>query len=443
MKRLRILFIIVVGIFLYSIALSSFVRNLYLAPDTNAQWGIAGDAVKFMANLPSQVKQAFEAPGFYVGNSTAKDGLTLVSQVSDTVDYPNLLVSYKTKPFGQEFELLEVPSGASIRKWAPDNAELFERAFNEADPRKPPKGSDLHFMHALMLKDSSLIMNSQITSLLTRIGKDNSIMWISNDRNYHHTSELGPDGTVWVCSRPFQATQLPFLPDTEEARSAFMDDALTRIDPDTGEILFEKSVSQILIENGYGGLIVQKGQIISDPIHLNDIQPAYSTTEYWNRGDLLISCRNISTVFLYRPSEDKILWIQQGPWQNQHDADFVDGQSISIFGNDILREESTLDPKITTKNLFFPPSGGTNEIYLYNFENDSVTTPYSKLMEAEGINTITSGRSEILANGDIFVEDTNNGRIIIGDSARSKMEYVKRIDDEHISSLFWSRMIKN
>ena len=102
-----------------------------------------------------------------------------------------------------------------------------------------------------------------------------------------------------------------------------------------------------------------------------------------------------------------------------------------------------MDPKITTKNLFFPPSGGTNEIYLYNFENDSVTTPYSKLMEAEGINTITSGRSEILANGDIFVEDTNNGRIIIGDSARSKMEYVKRIDDEHISSLFWSRMIKN
>ncbi|WP_430931064.1 hypothetical protein, partial [Robiginitalea biformata] len=77
----------------------------------------------------------------------------------------------------------------------------------------------------LMLKDSSLIMYSHITSLLTGIGKHNSIMWISNDRNYHHTTELGPDGTVGVCSRPFQATQLPFLPDTEEARSAFMEDA--------------------------------------------------------------------------------------------------------------------------------------------------------------------------------------------------------------------------
>jgi hypothetical protein len=63
------------------------------------------------------------------------------------------------------------------------------------------------------------------------------------------------------------------------------------------------------------------------------------------------------------------------------------------------------------------------------------------LLKKEKVTTITSGRCDILENGDIFIEETNQGRIIVGDSLNKKIEYVKRLDDKHISSLFWSRII--
>jgi hypothetical protein len=198
---------------------------------------------------------------------------------------------------------------------------------------------------------------------------------------------------------------------------------------------------KILIENGYERLLLGKGQINSDPLHLNDIQPALTDSEHWNKGDLLISCRNLSAVFLYRPSTDKIVWLQQGPWYNQHDADFLENNKIVVFGNDVLREESVIDGKITDETLFFSNKRANNNVYIYNFDKDTVITPYSRLMKNAGIRTYTSGRCDVLPNGDVFVEDTNNGRIVIGDSINKKVEYVKRIDEEHISSLFWSRLI--
>jgi len=68
-------------------------------------------------------------------------------------------------------------------------------------------------------------------------------------------------------------------------------------------------------------------------------------------------------------------------------------------------------------------------------------TPYHQLMKSENIQTDTSGRCDILPNGDIFVEETKNGRIIIGDSTTKKIEFVKRLDEDHVSWLFWSRIV--
>ncbi|WP_088340971.1 arylsulfotransferase family protein [Robiginitalea sediminis] len=439
MKKLRIAFIVIVAILLYSIGLSALVRNVYFGE--KGKWGIMGQSVRFMAELPSNVKKALGKPEFYVANATSSDGLETFKAPGE-FSYPKLLVSYKTAPFGQQFELMEVPSGKTLKTWTPDNAMLYDAGQNEKDPRRPPAGSDLYFMHALMLADSSLVFNSQLTSLLARIDKDSKVVWVKNDRNYHHTSEADAEGNIWVCSRPHLANAYDFIPPSSQAEKSLMDDSITKIDPQTGDILFDKPVIQILVENGYGDLVIQKGQLISDPIHLNDIQPALTDSPYWQKGDLLVSCRNINTVFLYRPGTDAIVWLKQGPWMNQHDADFVDSTRVSIFGNDIIREESALDPKVVRKGLFFPPKKEHNSVYVYDFATGDVTTPYETPLREENISTITSGRSEILANGDIFIEDTNNGRIIFADSTSKKMEFTKRIDPEHISSLFWSRLIK-
>ena len=47
--------------------------------------------------------------------------------------------------------------------------------------------------------------------------------------------------------------------------------------------MLQKSVSQILIENGYKHLLFGHQEFKSDPIHLNDIQPVLKDTKYFKK----------------------------------------------------------------------------------------------------------------------------------------------------------------
>lgn len=443
MKKLRYTFILIAGLFFFAIFIASSVRNIYLSRDDGkGRFGFMVDPLKFLAEAPSLMKQIVEPPEFLVKNSKAQDGFTyLDKKPADT--YPNLLVAYKNAKYGSQFDLIDINSGEVLKNWAPNNETLFEQAFNDLNPRKPPsEQSDLYYLHPLMLKDSSLIITAQLTSLMAKIDKNNQLVWLKNDRRFHHSLELDADGNVYTCTAPFIAAKYDFLPQDHASYKNNLDDNhITKINPDTGDILFDKSVVTILLENGYESVILGNGQVTSDLTHLNDIQPALSTTEYWEKGDLLVSCRNLSTIFLYRPSTNKILWLKTAPWYNQHDADFYGQDKIIVFGNNVIREESKEIPIVGNKNLFFSKERSHNEVYVYNFKTDSVSTPFTKLLKDEEITTFTSGRCDILPNGDLYVEDTNHGRIVIGDSITKKIEYVKRLDKDHISSLFWSRIV--
>ena len=442
MKKIRYTFIIVIGLFFFSTLLASSVRNIYLAKDGGAsKLGFLVGPIKFMAEIPSTIKRILEPAEFYVTNTESKDGFAYFDQFKSGVN-PKILIPYKDEKFGQKFDLLDSNNGELLKQWDPDDKVLYEQAYNENDPRRPLKGSDLYFMHPFMTSDSSLLFTSQLTSLMAKIDKNSKLLWLKNDKNYHHTLEADAENNIYVCSRPFESEQYDFLPgEFETYKNTLLDDHITVLNATTGQESFSKSVIEVLLENGYEDLLVYKGQIISDPIHLNDIQPALSGSTYWDKGDLLISCRNLSTVFLYRPKTNKILWLRHGPWYTQHDVDFYGEDKIVVFGNDVIREESVIDPRITDSNLSFNKKRPHNEIYVYNFSTDSITTPFHRLMKAENIRTITSGRCDILPNGDIFIEETNQGRIIIGDSTTKKIEYVKRLDQDHVSSLFWSRIV--
>lgn len=416
MKKLRFAFILIAGLFFFAIFIASSVRNIYLSRDEGkGRLGFMTTPLKFLAETPSLMKQILEPAEFLVKDSTLQDGFTYFDR-KPSDRYPNLLVGYKTVKYGSEFDLLDGDTGKVIKNWSPDNESLFLRAFNDLNPRKPPsKESDLYYLHPLMLKDSSLLIAAQLTSLLAKIDKNNKISWLKNDRTYHHSLELDGDGNVYSCTRPFESAQYDFLPtDYDSYKNDLVDDHITLLNPDTGEILFDKSVIAILLENGYENVLLGKGQVTSDLTHLNDIQPALSTTEYWQKDDLLVSCRNLSTVFLYRPGTNKVLWLKTAPWYNQHDADFYGQDKIVVFGNDDLREESKEISSIGNQNLFFSNKRSHNEVYVYNFATDSIATPFTRLLKDEEISTSTSGRSEILSNGDLFVEDTNHGRIVMG-----------------------------
>lgn len=420
-------------------------RNIYLSKDQGeGRLGIIANPLKNLAEIPLVFKALISTPEFFVKNNSAKDGLVQTGEFN-TIINQKLLTSYKEGVYASVVSLIDLKSGKHIKNWRPDNKNLFKKAFNSENPIAPPnEDSDLYFMHPLMLADSSIIVNSQISSLLTRFDKNGEIVWLNNDRIYHHSIEQDTDGNVFTCSRPFKSKSYNFLPEDFDSDIFFYDDHITKINPKSGEILYDKPIIDILIENGYLDLLLAKGQIMNDPIHLNDIQPALESSEFWLKGDLLLSFRNLSTIALYRPATEKIIWLKSGPWFNQHDVDFVEDSKILVFGNDVIREETVeggVDSRLTTQDLYFSKSRPYNNAYIYDLRTGEITTPFYALFKNEGIRTYTSGRCDFLSNGLMMIEDTENGRIIIGDSLSKKMEFTHRIDNEHISYLFWSRII--
>ena len=159
-----------------------------------------------------------------------------------------------------------------------------------------------------------------------------------------------------------------------------------------------------------------------DPIHINDIEPILDDSSYWKKGDVFLSLRSISAIILFRPATNKIIWYKQGPWRFQHDVDVIDEDKIAIFDNNVT--------------LGWDQSKTHNNIYIYDFKNDKTYKKYVNLFKDNNINSRTGSLYRILDNGDIYVEEENHGRLLMGtEKGELKWEFIWN------SLINWSRYI--
>ena len=159
----------------------------------------------------------------------------------------------------------------------------------------------------------------------------------------------------------------------------------------------------------------------NNPVHLNDIQPVKKDTEFWKKGDLFLSLRSISTVILYRPSTNKIIWYSQGPWSKQHDVDIIDNTTIGVFNNNTaLNNFEFLD-----KN---------SEIIYYNFKNKNFSSPFKNFFDKYNIKTWSQGLFDLSKDG-LLIESTDFSEIFFFDINNKKLLW-SYINDANI---YWSR----
>ncbi len=320
-------------------------------------------------------------------------------------------------------ELIDVDSGDVIHKYAPDfdaiNA-LSNLSVTEVNHARDHHAGRYMITHPEVGEDGHLAFQGMGTPFV-KVDACSRIEW-ALDGIFHHSIERGPNGNYWVPKN--------LVPSSIALTSAaFSDNAIAKISPD-GEVLFEKSVGQLLIDNGLEYLVYTGDDYMADPLHLNDIQPVLEDGQYWLRGDVFLSLRNRSTVILYRPSTNEVLWRKHGPWMAQHDVDIVSNHEISIFNN----------------HTAAAPGGeyvlGSNEILIYDFESDQVRSSYSEGLRRHEVRTITDGLSEILPNGDVFVEEQNFGRILAMNSDGDiRWRYVNRASDQQVYHVQWSRYL--
>jgi hypothetical protein len=281
--------------------------------------------------------------------------------------------------------------------------------------------------HPILLNDGSLIFGS---GGIFKVDKNSKLIWSNKNKNTH-SIEASNEGDYWICGYN-RSTK-------NQKKYLIKDDAIQKVSAKTGKIIFEKSVFEILMENDYGmaNFFVNSefsSQITyADFIHLNDIQPALFDGKYWKKDDLFLSLRNQNLIVQYRPSTNRIIWSKKGPWLKQHDIDIIDSNRISIFGNNVI--DAQFDKK--EKKLV----DGYNNLYVINFETNSCTTPYTDFFKSSKIATYTEGLSTILDNGNVFIEETNNGRLLFGNKNKEIWSYIERIDETKLSIFNWSRYI--
>jgi len=328
-----------------------------------------------------------------------------------------LLLSGYDADIGQPtVQLIQINTQKTLHEWKPDIDHLNElNILSEEYSADFTAASNFQLMHPLPV-NGSLVFNNLSGLYGMNLCGENDMF---TDGTFHHSNELDHEGNIWTPS--------VIYPRSFDQVGKFRDDSITKISP-SGEILFNKSIAKILVENGYRGLLAVSGTLSrnNDPIHINDIQPALSDSEFWRIGDLLLSFRHRSTIMLYRPSTNKILWLKTGPWMNQHDINFVDNHTISVFGNDTMFDK-----------LF----NGHNSVYLYDFKTNKVSEPYREIMKEMEVKTISGGRGALLTGGDLFIDESNNGRILRVSTDEVKWEYVRRIDKETIAMSSWSRYL--
>lgn len=331
-----------------------------------------------------------------------------------------LLSRYDGTAQGAAVELVDLTDFSVRHRWQPDAAQLFaglpaNEAYADKDTRRY-----FEAVHPLMLADGSLIIKDHHTPLF-RVDRCGQPMWREASQIYHHSTELDADGAIWV--------PVHVQPAKETYGADFAEDGLAHVSAD-GKLLEVRSLVDILERNGLMADLFGTAVYNNDPLHLNDIQPVLADGPHWKKGDLFISMRHSSTVALYRPSTDRIVWRKQGPWLGQHDVDILDDHRIALFDNNALNRGK--GPEVL----------GANKILIYDFDSDTVSAPLAGPMAALGVRTFSEGLDDVTQAGNVVVEEENSGRVLIlAADGKLLAEFVNRAADGQIFTTSWSRAI--
>ena len=85
---------------------------------------------------------------------------------------------------------------------------------------------------------------------------------------------------------------------------------------------------------------------------------------------------------------------------------------------------------------------GHNEVMVYDFATDTVTSPYRDALAADDVKTLTEGLFELTPSGHLIVEEQNSGRLLIYGPDKSLLaQFVNRAGDGKVYELGWSRFV--
>lgn len=298
-----------------------------------------------------------------------------LSGVPDNDGYT--LIAGLNEKEGETFHIVRLYDGAGkeVHRW-PVHYDLL-------DEERKPQNVMLHGME--VFEDGSLALTFDGGAAIARVDACGKPMWKQNDRYHHSINRDGKGNLVTL-----------------------VDDDITRLDENTGEILSRISIAKEMVE---GENADQKSLLrirtrtpenadeevsfLADPYHPNDAEPLRpemaGAFPMFEVGDVLLSLRELNMITVVDPLTGKMKWWHYGPWFKQHDPDFQPDGSITVYdnatGDDRSRIISVRPGDDTTETLF----EGSEEVPFYSWRR---------------------GKHQILPNGNILLTEAEGGRVM-------------------------------
>ena len=318
-------------------------------------------------------------------------------------------------------DIIDLNNFEIIHTYKHDVKEMNNQVTNTQEfPRIKIDDAPIRFeyRHPLILNDGSLISDSDY-SVAFKIDFCSNLQWINQEEMFHHSKMLDHEGNIWI------GGILNPYPDYIKKYFNLSDDSIIKLNSN-GDILYNKSVIELLLDNQIYEIDFFNSQN-TDPIHLNDIEPVFTDTEYWKKGDVFLSARHQSAIIHYRPSTNKVINYITGPFAQQHDVDIISDKEISIFNN----------------NNFFV-NNEHSEVLIYNFETKEFKKLFNDQLKKENFKTYSEGLSHIFKDGSLMVEEQNHGRIILfNNKGEKEWEFVNKDENGDIGNVNWSRVIED
>ena len=322
--------------------------------------------------------QAAVAPGLRLISGLAEDETTLVRVVD--------------------------AEGRVVHSWSLDWFKLWPHPDHLSDELLPKSNAGL--VHGVALApNGDLVFNFEELGLM-RVDACANVVWRLPYRT-HHSVEFDDDGNLWV---PGVVTHDKPIANLPNHLPPFDDFRILEVSPD-GHIKRDLSVYELLVQNGLTGLLHlssilnRNTKVSGDTMHLNDIEvfPRSMTPGLFQPGDVLISLRNINTILVFDPVTLRIKYRSTGQVVRQHDPDFVDGHTITVFNNNNL---ATWHPDTTRPDR----TGQHSQVVQLSDSGDAKVLFAGS--EQVPFFTDIMGSQQRLSNGNLLMMESIEGRVI-------------------------------
>lgn len=365
------------------------------------------------SQLPSFIGTArYERAGVRIQRpGRIQPGVTLVSS------------SWKgTDGWSPELRLIN-REGQLLHKWRINRGTLFEGGITQ---RANLNKAGVHGAH--LFPNGDIVINVEYVGM-ARLSACGDVRWTLTEGN-HHSIERAEDGSFWV-------------PGVSETRRATTDrypngfpglqgkevwvDRILRVS-DEGEILDDIDVLNVIYENGLeryipkvlGGPWPTPESVDPDITHINDVEPLAESMadEYplFQTGDLLVSLRSLSLVFVFDPETMEVKWHSTEPYIYQHDPDYIGNGWIGVFDNNLDLDDG---------NML-----GGSRIVAVQPHTDSVEIRFPTQHSAS-FYTRVQGKWQLLENGNMLLSEADAGRVVeVTPNGRIAWEWIHEPMDE-------------